>query len=102
MSGRDEGARLTKAVIRLEQAVSGIAAVLEQHGQMLQRLLETSTTAPAEEMRLHERILALIGLLDAQAGVLGRMEAGFGQISAAVERGLATAAQALPGRKGQG
>jgi len=60
-------------------AVSGIAAVLEQHGAMLQRLLETSTAAPAEETRLHELILALIGRLDAQSGVLGRLEAGFGR-----------------------
>jgi len=68
---------------------------------LLQRLLEVSTAA-AEETRLHELILALIGRLDAQAGVLGRLEGGFGQIGAAVERGMAVAAPGLPGRKGQG
>lgn len=62
----------------MEQAVSSIAVVLEQHGAMLQGLLEVSTAAPAEETRLHELILALIGRLDAQAGVLRRPEAGFG------------------------
>ncbi len=81
--------------------MSGIAAVLEQHGAMLQRLLEVSTAA-AEETRLHELILALIGRLDAQAGVLGRLEAGFGQIGAAVDRSLAATAPGLAGRKGQG
>jgi len=102
MSGRDDEARLTEAVLGLEQAVSGIAAVLDQHGAMLQRLLEVSTAAPAEETRLHELVLALIARLDAQAGVLERLEAGFGQIGAAVDRSLAAAAPGLPGRKGQG
>ncbi len=68
---------------------------------LLQRLLEVSTAA-ADETRLHELILALIGRLDAQAGVLGRLEPGFGQIGAAVERGMAAAPPGLPGRKGQG
>jgi len=66
-------------------------------------VLEVSTAAPAEETRLHELILALIGRLDAQAGVLGRPEAGFGQIGTAVERSLAAAAApGLPGRRDQG
>jgi len=42
-------------------------------------LLEVSTAAPAEETRLYELILALIGRLDAQAGVLGRPGAGSGR-----------------------
>ena len=81
-------ARLTEAVIGLEQAVTGIAAVLEQHGRILCRLLDASVTAPAEETQLHELILALIARLDAQARVLRRMEDGFGRISATVEEAM--------------
>lgn len=80
MDQRDDTVRLTEAVIGLEQAVSGMATVLEQHGRMLQRLLDASAAAPQEETQLHELILALIARLDAQAGVLGRMEAGLGKV----------------------
>ena len=85
MSQRDDTARLTEAVIGLEQAVTGMAGILEQHGRMLQRLLNASVTEPAEEMQLHRLILALVARLDAQAGVLERMEAGLEKVGAAVE-----------------
>ena len=39
MSQPDEVARLVEAVSGLEQAVTGIAAILEGHGEMLARLL---------------------------------------------------------------
>jgi hypothetical protein len=85
MDQRDDMVRLTEAMIGLEQAVSGMAGILEQHGRMLQRLLDASMAAPAEETQLHELILTLIARLDVQAGVLGRMEAGLGKVGIAVE-----------------
>ena len=39
MNQPDEVARLVEAVSGLEQAVTGIAAILEGHGEMLARLL---------------------------------------------------------------
>ena len=81
---RGEVARLAGAVEGLAQAVEGIGAVLEQQGWMLRRLLEASTTVPKEEVRLHELLVALIGRLDAQAEVLGRVEKELGQVGAAM------------------
>lgn len=67
MDGDRQGelARLMEAVVGLEQAVSGMAAVLEQQGRMMQRLLDASTTAPEEDARLHELVVALVRRLDA-------------------------------------
>ena len=81
---RGEVARLAGAVEGLAQAGEGIGAVLEQQGWMLRKLLEASTTAPKEEKRLHELLLALVGRLDEQAEVLGRVEKGLAGVGAAV------------------
>ena len=43
---------------------------------------------PQEKSQLHELILALIGRLDVQAEQLQRIEAGLGQIAAAVDRAV--------------
>ncbi len=83
---RGEVARLAGAVESLAQAVEGMGAVLEQQGWMLRQLLDAALTAPKVEVPLHELLVALIGRLDAQAGVLGRVEKGLGQIGAAVEK----------------
>lgn len=73
---RGEVGRLAGAVEDLAQAVEGIGAVLEQQGWMLRQLLDAAVTAPQAEVPLHELLVALIGRLDAQAGVLGRVEKG--------------------------
>ena len=88
MSGRDETARIADAVVGLQQAVSGIAVVQEQHSWMLGQLLDAAAAEPEEENRLHELILALIGRLNAQAEQLQRMEVGLGQIGLAVEQAV--------------
>lgn len=80
-----EVARLTGAVLALEGSVSGLAAVLEQQGEMLRALLELAAAKPGES-RLDELLVALIGRLDAHAGAMARLEARFGQVGAAVER----------------
>ena len=86
MGDREETARLVEAVAGLEQAVSGIAVVLGQHGRMLRQLLDAATAEPEEETELHALMVKLIGRLDQQAGMLRRMEDGFGQVAAAVEK----------------
>ena len=83
---RGEVARLAGAVEDLAQAVEGIGAVLEQQGWMLRQLLDAAVTAPKAEVPLHELLVALIGRLDAQAGVLGRVEKGLEGIWDAVDR----------------
>ncbi len=86
MGEQGEGERLVEAVLGLERSMNGIAVILEQHGRKLDQLLAATAAPPGEETRLHELIEALIGRLDAQQRTLGRVEAGFGQIGAAVER----------------
>lgn len=87
MAGQEgEPAQLAEAVLGLVQAVSAMAVEQRQQGQMLQALLELAAEKPKPETRLDELIQALIGRLDAHAGAMARMEAGFGQIGAAVER----------------
>ena len=81
---RGEVARLTGAVEDLAQAVEGIGAVLEQQGWMLRQLLDAAVTAPKAEVPLHDLLLALIGRLDEQARVLGRVEKGLGSVGYAV------------------
>ncbi len=78
---RDEGemARLTEAVLGLEGSVSGLAAVLEQQGEMLRALLELAAAKPGES-RLDELLVALIGRLDRHATAVERMEAALGKI----------------------
>ena len=86
MDQKSDTARLLEAVIGLEQAVSGMAVVLEQQGRMLHQLVEASMTPQEEETRLHQLILALITRLDTQAGVLGRVEDGLGKVGTTVGR----------------
>lgn len=50
--------------------------MLEQQGWMLRHLLEAAVTVPKAEVPLHELLVTLIWRLDAQAGVLGRVEKG--------------------------
>lgn len=77
----DEGevARLTEAVLGLEGSVSGLAAVLEQQGEMLRALLELAAAKPGES-RLDELLVALIGRLDRHAAAMERIEAALGKI----------------------
>ena len=93
MGGQDEAAQLAEAVAGLERAVGQVAAILEQHGRMLQRLLEMAAKPEEDTPRLDELVVALIGRLDRQAGILERMEARFGQIGAAVEQSAAAVAR---------
>ena len=72
-------ARLTEAVLGLEQSVSGMAAVLEQQGEMLGALLQLAA-AGAKDGRVDELLVALIGRLDAHAGVMKRVEAGINRL----------------------
>ena len=93
MGEPDGTAQLAEAVAGLERAMGGIAALLKQHGWMLQRLLELAAKPEEDTPRLDELIVALIGRLDRQAGILERMEARFGQIGAAVEQSAAAPAR---------
>ena len=86
MGEQGEGERLAEAVLGLERSVSGLAVILKQHGRKLDQLLAAVATPPGEETRLYALIAALLGRLDAQQQTLRRVEAGFGQIGAAVER----------------
>ena len=93
MSGQDESAQLAEAVAALGQAMGGIAAILEQHGRMLQRLPEMAAKPEEDTPLLEELSVALIDRLDRQAGILERMEARFGQIGAAVDQSAAAVAR---------
>jgi len=81
-------ARLVEAVSGLEQAVTGIAAILEGHGEMLARLLAVAEEKPPEQAEMHELIRALTSVLRQQQGTLERIETGI----AAVDDALAKAA----------
>ncbi len=74
----DQVARLTEAVLALEQPVSGMAAVLEQQGHMLRALLELA--AGVKDGRLDELLVALIGRLDAHASAMKRVEDGVNRL----------------------
>ena len=87
MAGQNgELAQLTETMLGLVQAVSAMAAEQGQQGQMLRALLERAAEKPKGEMRLDELIQTLIGRLEAHVRAMARMEAGFGQIGAVVER----------------
>ncbi len=81
MSDPDDLARLAEAVSGLEQAIGGIAAILEGHGEMLARLLEAAEEKPPEETETQLLLKALIGRLDQQQGTLQRIEKGIGAVS---------------------
>ncbi len=74
MSQPDDVARLAEAVSGLEQAIGGIAAILEGHGELLARLLEAAEEKPQEETETQRLLKALIGRLDQQQGTLQRIE----------------------------
>jgi hypothetical protein len=76
MSQLDEVARLVEAVSGLEQAIAGIAAILEGHGKMLARLVEAAEETPPDGRELNQLLRALIGRLDQQQAMLQRMEKG--------------------------
>ena len=84
MSQPDELARLAEAVNGLEQAISGIAAILEGHGELLARLLEAAEEKPPEETETQRLLKALIGRLDQQYGTLQRIEKGVGTVGDAL------------------
>lgn len=86
MSQADEVARLVEAVSGLEQAIVGIAAILEGHGEMLARLLEAAEEKPPEETVTHQLLRALIGRLDQQQGTLQRIEMGIGTFGDALAK----------------
>lgn len=90
MSPSDDVARLAEAVSGLEQAIGGIAAILEGHGEMLARLLEAAEEKPPEESEIHGLLQALIGRLDQQHGTLQR-----------IEKGIATVGEGLKASSGQ-
>jgi len=84
MSGQSETTQLVETVAGLERVMGQVAVILQQHGQMLRELLEAAAVRPKEESGLDELVLALIGRMDRQAGLLERMEARFGQVGESV------------------
>jgi hypothetical protein len=76
MSEPDDLARLTEAVSGLEQAIGGIAAILEGHSELLARLLEAAEEKLPEETETQRLLKALIGRLDQQQSTLQRIEKG--------------------------
>jgi putative protein kinase ArgK-like GTPase of G3E family len=87
MNQPNEVARLVEAVSGLEQAVTGIAAILEGHGEMLARLLAAAEDKPPEQAEMHELIRALTGLLRQQQGTLERIETGIGAVGKVLAKG---------------
>ncbi len=78
-------AGLTEAVLELVQTVGGMAIEQRQPGQMLRALLELANGKPKGRKHLDDLTLALIGRLDAHAGVMACIEAKSGQIGAAMK-----------------
>jgi hypothetical protein len=90
MSQPEDLARLAEAVSGLEQAIGGIAAILEGHGELLARLLEAAEEKPPEETETLRLLKALIGRLDQQQAMLQR-----------IEKEVATAGEVLTATAGQ-
>ena len=88
MNQPDEVARLVEAVSGLEQAVTGIAAILEGHGEMLARLLAAAEEKPPEQIEMHELIRALTSLLRQQQGTLQRIEEEIGIVGEALPKAV--------------
>ena len=86
MNQPNEAARIADAVSGLEQAIAGIAAILEGHGEMLGRLLAAAEDKPPEEAQMHVLLRALIGRLDRQQQTLESIEAGIGTFSDALAK----------------
>jgi hypothetical protein len=68
MSEPGDLARLAEAVSGLEQAIGGIAAILEGHGALLARLLEAAEEKPPEETETQRLLKALVGRVGSAAG----------------------------------
>jgi hypothetical protein len=81
MSQFDDVARLAEAVSGLEQAIGGIAAILEGHGELLARLLAAAEEKPPEETETQRLLKALIGRLDQQKGTLQSIEMKLGEVT---------------------
>jgi small-conductance mechanosensitive channel len=88
MSQPDELARLAEAVSGLEQAISGIAAILEGHGELLARLLEAAEEKPPDETETQQLLKSLISKLDQQQGTLQRIEKGMETVGEALMKAL--------------
>ncbi len=86
MSEPDDVARLAEAMSCLEQAIGGIAAILEGHGELLARLLEAAEEKPPDESETQRLLTALIGRLDQQQGILNRIDKGIGTIGDVMAR----------------
>jgi len=84
-NGQGEVTRLAGAVEDLAQAVERIGTVLEQQGWMLRQLLDAAVAQPQEDGKLHRLLEQLVARLDAQAGVLARVEQGLDGIGKAAE-----------------
>ena len=77
MDGQEEGAAaIVEAVTGLEQAMRGIEQILTLHSQMLAELLALAREKPPEESELEMLVRALVARLDAQSGMLNRIEKG--------------------------
>ena len=87
MDGQEEGAAaIVEAVIGLEQAIGGVTQVLALHSQMLAELLALAQEKPPEESELEMLVRALVARLDAQSGMLNRIEKGIETFNATLAR----------------
>jgi hypothetical protein len=84
MSQSNDLARLAEAASGLEQAIGGIAEILEGHGELLARLLRAAEEKPQEETETLRLLKALIGRLDQQQGMLQQIEKGIGVVGKAL------------------
>ena len=76
MDGQEGAAAIVEAVSGMEQAIGAITQILALHGQMLAELLALAREKPSEESELEKLVKALVARLDAQSGMLNRIEKG--------------------------
>ena len=88
--GDDDGetARLVEAVGGLEWAMTGIAATLEVHGRVLERLLEAAEREPGEKPQAHAVLAVMVGRLGEQNALLGQVVGELARLGAGVEAAL--------------
>ena len=77
MDGQEGAAAIVEAVTGMEQAMRGIEQILTLHSQMLAELLTLAREKPPEESEFEMLVRALVARLDAQNGILNRIEKGF-------------------------
>ncbi len=85
-----QGKRAELEASRADLERQGVLAKMNRCGpgnRPCVRVLDASAAAPPEEGQLYELLVALIGRLDRQAEMLGRVEKGMGQIGIAVGKG---------------